>query len=84
LHGNEVRFFQWHNLNDDKIHVINSIENTIVAYWSDIFERVMIFPECYNDFGGFQYFTEVFWGECIKYLGFEIDKHNVELKELKK
>ena len=84
LHGNDVRFFQWHNLNDDKIHVINSIENTIVAYWSDIFERIMIFPQCYNDFGGFQYFTLVFWRECIKYLGFEIDNAEIELKELKK
>ena len=84
LHHKDIRFFQWHNLNDDKINSIENIKNTIVAYWSDIFERIMVFPICYNDFGGFNYFTDVFWGACMKHLGYKYDDKNEELKKIEK
>ena len=84
LHGKEGRFFQWFNLNNNEIHIIDDIKGVIVAYWSEIFERIMIFPQCYDDFGGFNYFTEIFWEECLKHLGYAYDEHSNELKTIQK
>ena len=83
LHGKDVRLFQWFNLNDNQIHVIEDIKDTIVAYWNEIFERVMIYPNLY-EFGGFHYFTEIFWKECMKHLGYAYDEHSNELKTIQK
>ena len=83
LHGKEGRFFQWFNLNDNQIHVIEDIKDTIAAFWDEIFERVMIYPNLY-EFGGFHYFTEIFWKECLKHLGYAYDEHSNELKTIQK
>lgn len=85
LHNENVRFIQWYNLNDNTIHVKNDIKGIIVAYWSDIFERVMAFPTCYcNIIGTFDYFSEVFWEVCMKHLGFTYDEKNGKLNPIEK
>ena len=85
LHNEDVRFIQWYNLNDNTIHVKRDIKGIIVAYWSDIFERVMAFPTCYcNIIGTFDYFSEVFWEVCMKHLGFTYDEKNGKLNPIEK
>lgn len=82
LHNKEVRFFQWFYLNDNQIHVIEDIKDTIIAYWDEIFERIMIYPNAYelDD----DYFTTIFWGVCMKHLGYAYDEHSNELKTIQK
>ena len=83
LHGNEVRFFQWYNLNDNTIHVKHDIKGIIVAYWDEIFERIMIYPNLY-ELGEFDYFTNVFWVVCMKHLGYKYDQTNGKLNTIQK
>lgn len=83
LHNKEVRFFQWYNLNDNTIHVKHDIKGIIVAYWDEIFERIMIYPNLY-ELGGFNYFTEIFWEECLKHLGYKYDQTNGKLNIIQK
>lgn len=68
LHGNEVRFIQWFALNDNSIHIKTDIKGIIVAYWGEIFERMMGYPMCYGDF-----FENIFWTECVGALGYNMD-----------
>ena len=68
LHGNEVRFVQWFVLNDNSVHIKTDIKGIIVAYWSEIFERMMGYPMCYGDF-----FENIFWTECVGVLGYNMD-----------
>ena len=83
LHGNEVRFFQWYNLNDNSINIKHDIKGIIVAYWDEIFERIMIFPNLY-ELGEFDYFTNVFWEACMKHLGYKYDQTNGKLNTIQK
>lgn len=83
LHGKELRFFQWFNLNDNKIHVIDNIKDTIVAYWDEIFERIMIYPNLYS-LGEYDYFTDIFWDVCMKHLGYAYDEHSNKLNAIQK
>ena len=68
LHGNDVRFIQWFALNDNSIHIKTDIKGIIVAYWGEIFERMMGYPMCYGDF-----FENIFWTECVGALGYNMD-----------
>jgi hypothetical protein len=70
------RFFQWHNLNDNKIYPQEDIKGLIVAFWREIFERIMIYPCCYNENN---YFESVFFPVVVKQLGYVIDAHNAKL-----
>ena len=83
---NDTRYIQWFALNGKSIQgrTDENIQRIITAYWSEIFERIMIFPQCYDDFGGFNYFTEIFWEECLKHLGYAYDEHSNELKTIQK
>lgn len=94
LHGKTLRFIQWHNLNDGKLYAKEDIKGIIVAYWSEIFERIMGFPCLYdklegngNGNGGWEvfYFEEVFWPVCLKALGYKFDERDgsVTYKEKK-
>jgi hypothetical protein len=82
LHNKEVRLFQWFNLNDNQIHVIEDIKDTIAAFWDEIFERIMLCPNAYEL--GDDYFTAIFWGVCMKHLGYAYDEHSNELKTIQK
>ena len=93
LHGKTLRFIQWHNLNDGKLYAKEDIKGIIIAYWSEIFERIMGFPCLYdklegsgNGNGGWEvfYFEEVFWPVCLKALGYKFERDgSVTYKEKK-
>lgn len=37
----------------DYIHMVDDIKSTIVAFWTDIVDRIMSFAECYYDMDGY-------------------------------
>ena len=43
----KAQFIQWYYLNDGNIGIKTDIKAIIIAYWSEIFDRLMIFPEGY-------------------------------------
>ena len=68
MRNQKVRFIQWFALNDNSIRIKTDIKGIIVAYWSEIFERMMGYPMCYGDF-----FENIFWAECVGALGYNMD-----------
>ena len=88
-----VRFVQWFSLNDGSINEKdnNSILNAIAAYWEEIFERIMLYPSCYN-FGveiyckgdASTYFDDVFLPILAKEVGYIIDGDKGTIKEIEK
>ena len=90
LHGEEVRFIQWFSLNDkddEKIRVKKDIKSIIIAYWGEIFERVMVYPSAYSfstnlyaEGDGSTYFDDVFFPIIAKEIGYNIngDKGTIE------
>ena len=82
LHGKDIRYIQWFNLNgdDDKIHVKDDIKGIIIAYWSDIFERIIGYPLCYNslihDQFSHDYFEDVFYPCMYGELGYKFDERD--------
>jgi hypothetical protein len=68
MRNQKVRFIQWFALNDNSIRIKTDIKGIIVAYWSEIFERMMGYPMCYGDF-----FENIFWTECVGALGYNMD-----------
>lgn len=88
LHGKTLRFLQWHNLNDGKVYAKEDIKGIIVAYWSDIFERVMGFPYCYRNImaeqGGTDYFFDTFWPSVREFLGYKFDERDGSITEIAK
>jgi len=82
----KVRYIQWFALNDKSIQgrTDESIKRIITAYWSEIFERIMIFPSCYQRLMGKQwgidYFDEIVWPIITKEVGIEICTETNEMK----
>lgn len=68
MRNQKVRFIQWFALNDNSVRIKTDIKGIIVAYWSEIFERMMGYPMCYGDF-----FENIFWAECVGALGYNMD-----------
>jgi hypothetical protein len=79
LKGDKIRFIQWFALTgDDTIYVKKDIAAIIIAYWGEIFERIIEFPTIYNRVNVGQsnttpYFTDIVW---------EVIKDKVNLKEI--
>lgn len=88
LHGKTLRYFQWYNLNDNELHVKENIKGIIVAYWSEIFERIMGYAYCYfvlkHGEETKDYFDEVVWPICRKHLGYSFNESNGEVKYIGK
>lgn len=87
-----VRFAQWFNLNDGSICEKSNIKDTIVAYWSEIFERIMLYPSAYNfdveiycKGDASTYFDDVFFPIIAKEVGYIVngDKGTIEKVEKK-
>lgn len=85
------RFVQWLNLNDGSICEKSDIKHTITAYWSEIFERIMVYPSFYNFSvevycGGdaSTYFDDVFFPIIAKEIGYIIDGDKGTIKEVEK
>ena len=81
LHGKTLRFIQWHNLNDGKVYAKEDIKGIILAYWSDIFERIMLYPTLYNTKG---YFEDIIWPILVKELGYTMNYNSGEVKRINK
>jgi hypothetical protein len=88
---NGTRFIQWLNLNDGSICEKSDIKHTITAYWSEIFERIMLYPSAYN-FGvevfcngdASTYFDDVFFPVIAKEIGYAIDGDKGTIKKIEK
>lgn len=86
-----VRFIKWFNLNDGSICEESDIKHTITAYWEEIFERIMLYPSCYN-FGveiyckgdASTYFDDVFFPVIAKEVGYIVDGGNGIIEEIEK
>lgn len=88
---NNTRFIQWLNLNDGSICEKSDIKHTITAYWSEIFERIMLYPSAYNfDVEIFckgdasTYFDDVFFPVIAKEVGYIVDGDKGTIKKIEK
>ena len=86
-----VRFVQWLNLNDGSIFEKSDIKHTITAYWSEIFERIMLYPSAYNfnveiycEGDGSTYFDDVFFPVIAKEVGYIVDGDKGTIKKIEK
>lgn len=85
------RYIQWFDLNDGKIQKIDEedISGVIIAYWSDIFPRLMVWSECYEKIGE-DTEDEVFYFDYIvrpifcKYLGYNYNRLKGTIEPIKK
>lgn len=85
------RYIQWFDLNDGKIQKIDEedIRGVIIAYWSDIFPRLMVWGECYEKIGE-DTEDEVFYFDYIvrpifcKYLGYNYNRLKGTIEPIKK
>ena len=90
---NGTRFIQWFNLNDNSINEKNkdNIESAVTAYWEEIFERIMLYPSCYN-FGvelycegdASAYFDDVFFPVIARKVGYIVDGSKGTIKKIEK
>lgn len=90
---NDTRFIQWFGLNDNSINAKSEedIKSIISAYWSEIFERIMLYPSCYN-FGveiycegdGSSYFDDVVFPIIAEQVGYIIDGNKGTIKKVEK
>ena len=88
---NDTRFIQWLNLNDGSICEKSDIKHTITAYWSEIFERIMLYPSAYNfdvevfcEGDASTYFDDVFFPVIAKEIGYIIDGDKGTIKKIEK
>ena len=85
---NNARYIQWFSQNGNAINVKTDIKGVIIAYWSDIFGRVMGYPDLYgrliNGQVGTDYFFDVFWPSVREFNGYLFDERDGSLKEIEK
>ena len=87
----KARYVQWFNLNDGKIQKLDEddIKGSIIAYWSDIFPRFLVWGECYEKIGKgtedeMHYFDFIVRPIFCKYLGYNYDPSKGTIEEIKK
>lgn len=78
--ANKTNYVQWFNLNDGEMSAKTDIKGIIIAYWGEIFERVMLYPyayqfevEKYAEGDGSTFFDDVFFSILAEKLGYHID-----------
>ena len=87
---NDIRYIQWFAINNKSIQgrADEDIKRTITAFWSEIFERIMLFPTCYQrlmgEQWGIEYFEEIVWPIITKEVGIEICTETNEMKYIAK
>lgn len=81
MKGNGTRFVQWFFLNDFSIVEKKNIKGIIIAYWREIFERIMLYPSAYTQG---TYFDEVFFRVLAKEVGYVIDGDKGTITEIEK
>lgn len=88
--GLKARYVQWFNLNDGKVQKVDEedIDGVLVAYWSDIFPRFLVWGECYEKVCVGKS-DELAYFDCIvrpifcKYLGYEYDPSRGTIEKVK-
>ena len=62
------------------------IKGIILAYWSDIFERIMLYPSLYNTLylSKKEYFEDIIWPIFVKELGYTMNYNSGEVKRISK
>lgn len=81
----ETNYIQWFSSNNGEIVAKKDIKGIIVAYWSEIFERVMAFPDLYGkEYVGFGYFYDFFFVALIEFNGYHWDAKENSLIHTKK
>jgi hypothetical protein len=87
----KARYVQWFNLNDGKIQKVDEedIKGSIIAYWSDIFPRLLAWGECYEKIctgtkDEMHYFDFIVRPIFCKYLGYNYDPSRGTIEEIKK
>jgi len=90
---NNIRFIQWFSLNGNSIKANSEddIKSTITCFWSEIFERIMLYPSAYNfnveiysEGDGSTYFDDVFFPIIAKEVGYLIDGDKGTITEIEK
>lgn len=88
---NNTRFIQWLNLNDGSICEKSDIKHTITAYWSEIFERIILYPSAYNfdveiycKGDASTYFDDVFFPIIAKEIGYIVDGDKGTITKIEK
>lgn len=86
------RYMCWHNLNNGEIlHYHNEdIKGTIIAYWGDIFPRLITWHSCYDSIGykgteGYyeNFYDMVVWPIFCEKIGYNFDPMHGTLEEIK-
>ena len=90
---NDTCYVQWFALNDGSIKAKTDedIKRTITAFWSEIFECIMLYPSAYNfsveiycEGDASVYFDDVFFPIIAKEVGYLIDGDKGIIKEIEK
>ena len=88
-----VRYLQWFSLNNGDIRGLSEddINTTIIAYWSEIFERIMLYPYAYQfkvgkyaEGDGSSYFDDVFFPIIAEKIGYKIDGDKGTITKIEK
>lgn len=90
IHGKELRFFQWFSNTlgkttpKDDLHIKEDIKAIIIAYWGEIFERILLFPDLYltleDDTLYYDYFEKNFFPAFLKASGWELNYNDCTAK----
>lgn len=83
IHGKELRYFQWFSNTlgkttpKDDLHIKEDIQAIIIAYWGEIFERILLFADLYltleDDTTYYDYFERNFFPSFLKASGWELN-----------
>lgn len=86
-----TNYVQWYYLNDGTFDIKTDIKSVIIAYWGDIFERVMLYPyayqfevEKYAEGDGSVFFDDVFFPILTEKLGYHIDGDKGTITKIEK
>jgi hypothetical protein len=92
LAANGTRFVQWFAHNNGNIaHLTEEdIKNTLSTFWTEIFERIMVYPSAYNfkiglcEGDGSTYFDDIFFPIIAEQVGYIIDVNKGTIKKVEK
>lgn len=86
-----TKYVQWFALNDGEMSAKTDIKGIIIAYWGDIFERIMLYPSLYQfDVEKYckgdasTYFEDVFYPILTEKLGWHIDGEKGTITKIEK
>lgn len=89
--NNNTPFVQWFSLNDGDMRAKTDIKGIIIAYWSDIFPRLITWHSCYDTIGHKDtnqrfdnFFDIVVWPIFCEKLGYKFDPYHGSLEEIKR